>query len=300
MSEHQVLLNHYTDYAGLLGICRTGELWCTSIRHLNDRSEYHYVHEMAHQELTKATEQSSGELRRKLEGIAFTHPPVSDPAVAMRAREMQASGSHFVFSLSTETNDLSQWRAYGAQGIGVEIRFSKVELERLAKPNGFVLVECEYGETVLRERLSALIKDASARLEAIAGTGSYPDGAPMPEIRAVAEFFWEQIIEIAPRFKHPKFWAEKEWRLVFKPLWRTRVVSEVQFRIRRGHIVPYLPFKLSVAPPEEFMGYTALRHIRLGPGADVPLEAAIVLQVLHLHHCPHAGVTSSGIPLDSR
>jgi hypothetical protein len=298
MKRKDVLLSHYTDYASLEGIFRSGDLWCTSIRHLNDRSEYHYVHDMAQEQLTAAGNAAAGDLRTKLEGIGRGIAGVSTQ-VSKVAQEMAATGTYFVFSLSTRTNDLSQWRAYGGRGNGVELRFSRNELDRLRKPD-FVLLKCDYRLAALRERLSSVVGEATTRICAIAGTGHHGDKLPGQELWQVRTWFWQQILEMAPRFKHPKFAAEQEWRMVSKPGNSGLPDSKANFRIRNGHIVPYVRFPLSAGPPTDFMGYIALREVRLGPGADVALEMATLRHMMLNRHGGHVAISSSEIPLDGR
>src|SRR4051794_15747059 len=60
----------------------------------------------------------------------------------------------YVFSLSTEWDSLSQWRAYGGAGTGYAIGLRRETLQLRGAPSGW-LTPCVYEDTLQRELLEA-------------------------------------------------------------------------------------------------------------------------------------------------
>src|SRR5688572_2258643 len=99
---------HYTDANGLLGILRSGEMWCTQIAYLNDAMEYKYAFEVLRKVLTGIAEDEHREpLVRGLTQEALKVIEAERLVkTSIRALFM------FVASFSEDRDDLSQWRAY--------------------------------------------------------------------------------------------------------------------------------------------------------------------------------------------
>ncbi|BBY47633.1 hypothetical protein MARA_11010 [Mycolicibacterium arabiense] len=137
-------LYHYTDYRALQSVFEYGEVWATNSRFLNDISETELG--------PRALQQRFGELQdaRQDELLAYfemlreekrTLEPEDEAVLRPLAEERDLYGelqgaceaavldtTCFIFSMSKELDQLSQWRAYAKNGVC--IRFSTEALLR--------------------------------------------------------------------------------------------------------------------------------------------------------------------------
>jgi Protein of unknown function (DUF2971) len=292
------LLNHYTDAVGLEGITRSGELWCTGVRHLNDRSEFHYVHDAAADVLNEVL--GSAPEAEAHYWSYFLEKAHARPLGSINLREMEAVGACYVASFSEKDDDLNQFRAYGARS-PFQLRFSIETLQRLADKQNFQLMKCDYSYKSLRTEIDELIRQAHERISKMVRVSSRADN----NITEAAFYdarrqFWDAVLALAPRFKHGKFQEEQEWRLV-SPFYSTLLPEvQVNFRVRDGRITPYLNLKLfSQECPESISPFgtpTVLREVRVGPTNDLSLDFASTVHLLQARDYLGAGVSASSIP----
>lgn len=283
MAGDEELLSHYTDVAGLEGITQTSEIWCTSVRHLNDRSEFHYVHELVQGLLFEALNEeneTATRFARFVERVEQQRPAIWS--------EMNAVGAYYIASFTEADDDLSQWRGYGGH-VAAELRFSRQMLESLAGDNGFQLICCEYSSDKLMEALRAVVAKVRAKFEALDDRSWQPDGIPPPDMWRIKSEFWNEILKLAPRYKHWKFSAEREWRLVSPMMSMSLPDERVRFRMRNGRLLPYMAFSLKSNP-------FALREVRVGPGGSMELDFATTVFLLRSRNLEHCGVSASSIP----
>jgi hypothetical protein len=104
---------HYTDFRGLDGILKSGQIWFTDYRHLNDRTELMHGIGLAKAMLTRRAR--VGGLRGALFGW------IDD---LLTKRNFGRALSFFIASFSQNPDDLHQWRSYADDGRGVAIGFS--------------------------------------------------------------------------------------------------------------------------------------------------------------------------------
>jgi hypothetical protein len=267
-SETEPLINHYTDFAGFEGMMRTGELWCTSIRHLNDGSEFHYFMKRA---FDMAKFQLSGP---EAEAWKFI---VDDWPKSEAELETIAVGKIFVASFSAKDDDLSQWRGYGCGPSGVELRFSRTELQKHLAEYSFSLRECIYDQTQQDDyAFWNVMRPAHKEI--------WFHIAPPEQVSAV---FWTRVKDLAPTFKDKTFDAEAESRIVIDLTEPRSTVLPIQFRIRKDKLVPYVALPLPLK---------ALREVRLGPSNEVVDEVTVKL-LLAEHSAEHVKrVEKSKIP----
>ena len=124
------ILYHYTTQQGFLGIFKEKALWASSIRHLNDSTEFNYAFDIASRLLGN--------------GEKFRESVTQAKELLLTLR--QALGLYIV-SFSSHPDQLSQWRAYCREGSGFNIGFDSQGLETLAKRRGGTLQKCTYDET---------------------------------------------------------------------------------------------------------------------------------------------------------
>lgn len=219
---------HYTDAGGLIGILRNKELWASSLGYLNDSAEVAFGLEV----LKDALERYSSGRSPWPSGIPVARSPLDVYSV----------------SFSTEGDLLSQWRGY-AGGRGYALGFELAKLVHISRGPGDHSVEpyaVRYGSEAEQKVLEELT------MRALSNGGELSDDD--------ARFLLRNL----PRYKHQSFAEEREWRLAILDA----EPSKVDFRVREGRLLPYLP----VAVPVD-----ALTHVRLGPGATLADVAAVHL-----------------------
>jgi hypothetical protein len=102
-------LYHYTDHAGLVGIVKSGTLWATHIRHLNDESDVRYSRNL----LAALTDRLHPEF-----GGDWAAGVVRDAVAAVASSS--TSPDTFVASLCDGGDNLGQWRGYGGFAVGFD------------------------------------------------------------------------------------------------------------------------------------------------------------------------------------
>ncbi len=230
--ERPPLLSHYTTRDGLFGIVSSRCLWATSIKYLNDASEFAYAQHLC---------------RKRLE-IHDENPSLS-PASRHMGRELLRALDHigtldlYVASFSAEEDLLSQWRSYCPNADGYSIGFMPDQLSRIASSHPFQLLPCVY------EPLEqwALIDETVAR---------FLDAPPVGESAidtAVANFMIE-FITLAPMLKDRAFSEEREWRLASAPL--SMPQPNIDYRPAPKLIIPF--YRLPLAAPDHPLEFASV------------------------------------------
>jgi Protein of unknown function (DUF2971) len=274
------LLYHYTSQIGLIGMLKSGSMWATSIRYLNDSQEYKYAIDVA----TKVIHSEKESFRDAQERQLFEN----------LLSEIEFAGSDndvFVISFSEEGDLLSQWRAYCHPSGGFSIGFDRKKLEGVIEAQHFTFIRCIYDEVKQRDLLRQLIKES---LEDFRTDGLSAD------IKAslVASIFKDELQQIAPAFKHPSFSEEREWRLVCvvdrlprascgrASIKGARFIPEVQYRQGLSMIIPYIVFNLC-----EQVDKILVQRIVVGPTPHSRLSTASVRSMFtELVPWPHSEV----------
>ena len=142
------------------------------------------------------------------------------------------------------------------------IGFDRDELQRLAKEQGFGLAHCIYS---LAKQQKIINKEIEYLSQIIHPDDS--DESPQPNIELDDYFttinkarlnFALNLLLLAPRFKHPSFKQEDEWRLVSDST--DRIPRKIKFREGKSIIVPYIEFSLS-----NKMSGIPIKEIMVGP-----------------------------------
>jgi predicted DNA-binding antitoxin AbrB/MazE fold protein len=261
-------LYHYTTAEGFKGIVESQEIWATSIKCLNDPSEFYYGRD-AYEELIRAALQDVGD--------DFHQLILND---ALMHRGYDSLHTTFVCSFSTDGDDLSQWRAYGREG-GFAIGLPRLQLQWRATECGYWLRRCDYGMPSPGD-IHKLIEEIS---DAMGNHG--PSGA----ILAARQL----MFILAGSRKHHGFRSEQEWRAILCD----QSPSEIRYRKREEVLVPYVACSLN---DPELWEHT---QIVVGPGLpdqkELRLESAkmFLKSKLEQHKLPTTcvkDVRSSDIP----
>jgi hypothetical protein len=193
-----MLLYHYTDQNGFMGIIQNHELWATKIQYLNDSSEFLLAIDLA-----------KNHLQRLL-------PTQTDSKVTFRINRFISNLQNIinlnlcVCSLSEEGDLLSQWRGYSKQQGGYCIGFDKDELENLLSSQGYILKQCIYEQLEQNELIKSVI---SSSLELFSNYDE-PDINHVSMSSRSSKYFTKELSKIAPLIKNKSFSEEQEWRIM--------------------------------------------------------------------------------------
>lgn len=245
---------HYTNDVGLKGILETGQLWLTDIFSLNDPTEL--SHGFSH-------------AVNRLNAKADTGPPESRVFAknfsAFHEVGVQGSAHYFVCSLSSDGDDLGQWRAYADNGRGYAIGFDARALERLFTHRDDLPIPNKstfpviYNDAMLAEIHHQMIDSMFDLI-------SLPRGKDMDRASIIAYmtelsvYLSVHVLRTALFFKHEAYRNESEYR--FLEIYKADVPPEVKRRSRSYDLVKYREFDW------KRLQAGMLKRIVVGPAAD--------------------------------
>jgi len=223
------VLYHYTDASGLVGMLQSGVVWATDLRFLNDRQEQrHFCGASRSYVETVLSNDSASEAAKKL-------------CIEILKYHLISSNDHrFVFSLSADSDDLSQWRGYGRDGRGYTVGLNGPLIFKTAEPDDaqFGFAKVEY----LHERQSGVISKIfdDILIELMKKTSN---GIDENLIEDAARWYDYAIENCSALNKHKSFVREGEWRVI-------SVISEdekdhIKVRSSGDRLVPYLDLYLA-------------------------------------------------------
>jgi Protein of unknown function (DUF2971) len=221
------LLWHYTrDFNGLSGIIR-GELWASSVPYLNDSEEFRYGARVALDTLRELLDDNS-------------HMKVLWTALVNGLLVRYTPHDIFSISFSTEEDDLSQWRAYSGTGPSFSVGFDPRKLEAHAIGYLFQLREVKYEKADIAADVKQELREEIDFLNNAARSCN-ESTSPAEFAKQQTPGMLTQILQLAPRYKHPKFSAEKEWRLIrWMPIMSRKPRLPRRFRLSGSLVVPYI------------------------------------------------------------
>ena len=241
------VLYHYTTAPGLLSMINSGHMWASESRYMNDPREFLQGADVILGVINRIAKQKNAppallEVRQK---------------VQRHIDEMLVNVRIFSVSFCRNGDLLSQWRGYGAAGGGYALGFQPRFLfgpSEAERPPLRLLLRVIYN----REHQERLVAGWGRAI--IAGAVSDKD-----------PHFWQFFSQALASFKNPAYTEEGEWRLVqFGRAWRSGVTTPwlypVQFRERRGEVVPYADIDLSQSKP--YPGRLPISEIVYGPTLD--------------------------------
>lgn len=224
-------LFHYTGVGAVLGMSKTRSLWASSAYYLNDSDEIaiacKLIDRIIEDETRYATSVKDGDenfffkvLRGWVAGFNRCHHHV------------------YLFSLSSHSNMLSQWRGYTPHGKGVCICFSSSKLLVIAEEQGFELVQCVYE----KEEQIRLLKNFVYQLLDEFRSKYSRDAIDSMAPSRITEFlndYRDDALLLFSRIKNDAFKEEGEWRIVsVKPMFDP--YEKLKFREGSSMLVPYM------------------------------------------------------------
>lgn len=270
------LLYHYTSSSGLLGILKSKSIWATSIRFLNDSTEFSLALKIAQEVIQDRIEGARNNFDRGLYNV-----------LKERLAGEEGHGEVYVSSFTEDGDQLSQWRAYSPPSGGFAIGFRSKSLTDLtgANPDRF-LARCTYDESSQKELIRRLVQTVAQFAEESNAHNQ------MSHDRVFRESFkrlGRLLPLIAPALKDSSFAEEREWRLVRLP--SSFEEGELQFREGRSMLIPYYQHRF---PNNN--GRVPIEELIVGPTPHPELASEAAQALLMSQELPAAVVRSSSIP----
>lgn len=260
------VLGHYTSGTGVRGIVEGKSLWASHVAFLNDASEFEYAFTLAREIIER--------INSLREDWAPRYPKLAE-LITHESTHLERGNlpDVFVTSLTTKTEDLSQWRGYTSAGDGYTVLFDAEKLRGHANALGWRLVPVQYEGS---GAVAAVVEATFRKLD----DGTYADA------ESAFRGFQDVLLEVAPTLKHHAFDAEHEWRLISPPAVDP---TAIKWRSGASFLVPYLEFPLPQADSGVIVGFG------VGPGPNGELASSALLKYINqMGH--HVGVGMPGIP----
>lgn len=186
------ILYHYTDLNGFLGIIQERKLRLTSAFNLNDSKEVIWAFD---------------KIRKKLDVLASEY----DNGLSDLIKQAISFNSSipYVCSLTSESDLLSQWRAYSQDGKGVSIGIKRSALPELEEPgitpstDPLFLTQVIYNENDQDCQIDKILESV------------FKEGLNIQEKSESLRQALFRLVRIAPTFKNLAFHEEKEWRIIY-------------------------------------------------------------------------------------
>lgn len=231
-------LIHYTTLSAFEGIFGNGEFWFSDISQVNDKKErVLYIETKISEIMVSADDEKKKileDLRQKI--------------------RQYTKKSHYIFCLSSNYDDASQWERYGDNGKGIGIVFNREFFELLETPTS-----CDPPpEEILHLRsVNYQLRDACNFIE------NYID-AEDPIIKAM---YFDWILSISMEYKHNSFQNEKEIRAILEI---PSACEKQQYANVRGNLKHYYPYQWKVACENKNIAYEDLiSEILIGPRSEI-------------------------------
>lgn len=258
-----IVIYHYTDINGLLGMIETGKIWATHVSRLNDSSEYHHG------------------IKVVADCVRNAIPASSKPLVEKILSEFRRVET-YVASYSTKHDLLSQWRSYSGGKVGYCLGLATKGIATL--DNSTPLLEpVIYKDGLAQQVISRMLS----------GVDEYLQNNQFGEVEVgfLLGMVGSTLANLACTIKHPKFEEENEYRQFYQP-GATSLQLEKKFRNGRFGLTPY------VEVPFIEEGRLPLKFVTIGPCQDAELEKYAVKTLLEKHSSyMNVEVLVSEIPL---
>jgi Protein of unknown function (DUF2971) len=254
---------HYTSLGAFMEIVRSGNMYATDIRFLNDSTEMTHALKL----VREARDLRSGAVDT-VSDAGGNIPSIMDPSMPgmllFDLDERLRGSSCYIACFTKQGNQLSQWRGYCPPRKGITIGFDAEDLRASAEEQGFVLRECIYNpkaQTLIGDRLMNVLKFLPEPHDAERMTQTY-----------------SAFQQIAAVLKHPRFAEEQECRLISKE-WQWYPSQDVKHREGRSMLIPYRLFKL----PKDERGRLKVARVIVGPTQHEHETVLSVTQFLALN-----------------
>jgi hypothetical protein len=254
------VLYHYCGVVGLKGIIEGSAIWLSDVRYCNDYMEHNWLKEKYDCEI---------------DCLRYQQPSSFHDALAAEAANY---GEHlaFVACFSTESDVLSQWRAYADDGAGFAIGFNPRYFDLNLSPP-------RYGkDQTITHGLFPVCYDEdeqNAIIKKIIDHYREKSQQASTDVKQIAADCYFNLQMVSITCKNPAFAEEKEWRIVYRPMiWRRAAGLEIlggnddiSFRTSRSNLVPF--FRMPFAEKRKF---EPILEIVLGPKQNLTKELDVL------------------------
>jgi hypothetical protein len=278
MNKSEKILYHYTSLEGLLGIIKSKSIWASSILYLNDSSELNNSIDL----LNKILNSKNYLMPSPENWFRFINKLWENINLLFSSEQY----NFYVCSFSEENDLLSQWQGYCPRGIGFSLGFKFGNLKECAKGHGYKMKKCNYDEYKQKNKLGKVIYETFQKY----ANNITQNSKDSIEIDLFANFYM-RFFELAPTFKHHKFKAEKEWRIIADPPHVKKISDGIKFRSSQSMVVPYIEIPL----PKEGDNLI-INKIVVGPTHEPRLSKASVEMLLRAKNVRFDEVQYSTIP----
>ena len=211
----------------------------------------------------------------------FHHGLLGEPHRHLIGKLVEAYGQYkftemfnpFIVSFSEDGgNELSQWRAYAADGGGYSIGFDPQLLPppRLEGWPITHLVRCVYGLDWIKDTARLRLRNLAERY-VVATAPVYREGNHGRLYKSFVKSALEDAGLLIGRVKHGAFWAEREYRIVVLPIPEAAHES-IEYRGSPRGLIPFIRLRMELR-------YT-LRHVWVGPTQDPERGKAVATDFL--------------------
>ena len=247
------VLFHYTSADSFLKILQSKSIWMTHILHMNDAVEFAHGLDFFKEGLDLL-------IAKKVD------PTLVNSLKNILEREKQPSVAPYIFCMTANKDQLSQWRAYGDNGLGVSIGFKCSELLSCDALH-VKAVNVIYDDTEKRQIVNTAIDKLATLLLALQNEGKNINEDSY--IRAIARAYFFAAYIQSKRFKESSWSEEQEWRAV---VMAKKGDMRVGARTRGGQIIPYLDCPLVCFQ-------NLLNEVVIGPKVGFELQSQSLIEI---------------------
>jgi hypothetical protein len=208
-------LYHYCSLDTFLNIIKSSSIWMSDVQKSNDSGELKWFRQQFYDYIFDKYNGTDDENIREICQIVFTIaakdgfekcPTWLLPAVndnSQQLADLFNSLRVYAFCLSELNDSLGQWRGYANDGNGVSIGFSREYLDNI------------WGRGLRCPYFNFLLGDISYRHDL---TSLFEKVFNLYDKNKVSEFVLNIMTDLthaSAMFKHPSFYEEKEWRIIY-------------------------------------------------------------------------------------
>lgn len=271
---------HYTNGVGLKGILENQELWFTDYRYLNDPKEFSHGLDIIDKVIQQVAPNAHEHARLALDVVS-----------ELMLKKLSESFQYYITSLSTDGDELGQWRSYADNGKGYAIGFSS-ELISIKKPTNFYIGDIQYEDSDVTDRVRDTVQTIvrgfldTVTLHPVILTDEKLRRDVLENLTASAapQLVWHSI-----NTKHSAYAHEKEVRLI-KIDADDDMISEVSTRVRGSEIVPYMKQKFPLKRAN------SITEIIVGPATSADSVRSVRTLLKTLKYPDEIKIKRSDIP----
>ena len=259
---YPAIVYHYASLETAIKILNSFEMWCTNVSFSNDPSEGVYGQSLIDDVCTR------------------------DPDLLLAgARKLVADEIEgYATSFSADPDELTQWRAYCANGRGVAIG---VETEALLLRTHLVFTHIQYDHP-------QQVRLAKAILNVFRGLMLAAKSRP-PRIRHLAYVLTVSFVILRAMLKDPTYHSEREYRLLDAlPKDPKRHDTSLEYFQRRDQSVPF--FRVDLRDSSAAGAKQPVREVYVGPCLDFA-DAEAQLRRTSAYNVQAFSIVRSRVPM---